>query len=158
MPLINKAAVIFISQGLQSHLWYVAWQHKLVKSACYYQIPSNTATIHKSTVLHPLLPGARAGQSEAHLSSPTTFPSPSSCKSHYPPPLPTMPAATVGPGEENSVQTWHLHPKGARRVGKSYPFLLPLPFPQSLSKAFFPILIAFMILISLLLPCCRLMV
>lgn len=165
MPLINKAAVIFISQSLQTHMWYAAWQHKLVKSACSYQIPPHTATNHKSKVLHPLFPGATAGQSEAHHSPPTPTLS-SFSKSHYPPPpLPTMPAATVGPGEENSVKHGTFIQRMQERLGShilrtksELPYLLPIPFPHPLSTAFFPLLIVFMILISFLLSCCRRMV
>lgn len=118
MPLINKAAVIFISQGLQTHLWYVAWQHKLVKSACSYQfsqvlIPSHAAT--NSKVRGAASPRPRAKE-QGRMKPP------SSCQPHHPPlPLPRTPARTVGSGGANPVQTWHLHPKGAGTDGKSYP-------------------------------------
>lgn len=72
MPLINKAAVIFISQGLQTHLWCAAWQQKLVKNLpasttspkCSDQ-PITATSLKVQDAASPPLQGIKTGQSRA---------------------------------------------------------------------------------------------
>ena len=160
MPLTNKAAVIFIFEGLQTHLWYVAWQHKLVKSACSYQIskvliPSLAATtpIVKSVVSSPPRGRRRAEWSPQLLSTLTTLLFLSLRHQRQP------------QAKEEQIQCKHctLHPKSARRDGESHlliasqlPVRLPVGFSYPISTAFFPFPVLLLVWISLLLLCCRL--
>lgn len=149
MPLINKAAVIFISQGLQTRLWYVAWQQKWVKSACSYQIskvliPSCTATNLK-------FQGAEATQL---LSQP-----------HHPPlPLPRTTRSNcrhrrnklgtiIAPSSKGCKKGWEVVSLEFQ-VNFLFSFqYCSLPyFPQPFS----PITISLLSLISLFVLCCRL--
>lgn len=132
MPLINKAAVIFISQGLQRHLWYVAWQHKLVKSACSYQIskvlvPSHAVTKSESQwCCIPSSQGQEKGRGKP----------PSSCQPHHPPlPVPRIPAATPGPGGANAVQTCTFIQRVQEGMG-SHTLRIAGELPSSLSCSF----------------------
>lgn len=148
MPLINKAAVIFISPHLQTHLWYVTWQHKLVKSARSYQSEKSHIVeppIWKSGVSCPLLSGGEPGR-VLELGAGGLQP-------HLPSPLLRMPAATAKHRKSKfSANTAHL----SKRMGShSHNIPFAISFTSPFSTAFFPPF-QFHCSPCLLLRCCRL--
>lgn len=144
MPLINKAAVIFVSQGLQTHLWYVTWQHKLAKSACSYQISKVLIPSHATTKLKvkgaasPLPRGKNRGERSLPVpwflsaSSPSSS-SPQDASSDRRPRR-SKASANMAPSPKGCKKGWEivsLELKG--NVLFSFPYLSPPHLPQPFS-------------------------
>lgn len=109
MPLINKAAVIFISQGLQTHLWCAAWQQKLVKSA------------RSDQISKVLIPSHNSPKSEG----------PGCC-------IPSSPGNNRAEWSHLFYSSSSSSPQGVQvgveicsfRIASDHPLLLPVPFPS----------------------------